>query len=92
MDDKATINFGLRTPHLKRDVTNNLSEGNTYGTYRIQKTYSDGPAAAGRPLPHHQRRPDLRVDRQEHESAAELRVSVTRHQRQIINGVASPEG
>ncbi|CAH0163069.1 hypothetical protein SRABI118_00808 [Massilia sp. Bi118] len=39
-DDKATFNFGVRTPHLKRDVTNNVSEGNTYGTYRIAKTYS----------------------------------------------------
>lgn len=40
LDDKATINFGVRTPHLKRDVTNNLSEGNTFGTYRLAKTYS----------------------------------------------------
>jgi len=40
LDDKATFNFGLRTPHIKRDLTNYASEGNTYSTYRLAKTYS----------------------------------------------------
>jgi iron complex outermembrane receptor protein len=39
LDDKATINVGLRTPHIKRDVTNFAGEGNTAGTYRIARTY-----------------------------------------------------
>jgi iron complex outermembrane receptor protein len=37
--DKATINVGVRTPHIKRDVTNYANEGNLYGTYRIARTY-----------------------------------------------------
>jgi iron complex outermembrane receptor protein len=39
LEDKATFNFGLRTPYIKRDVTNFASEGNTFGTYRLEKTY-----------------------------------------------------
>jgi iron complex outermembrane receptor protein len=36
---EATFNIGVRTPHIKRDVTNYANEGNTYGTYNIQRTY-----------------------------------------------------
>jgi iron complex outermembrane receptor protein len=39
LDDKATINVGLRTPHIKRDLTNFASEGNSAGTYRLVRTY-----------------------------------------------------
>jgi len=43
LDDKVNINVGLRTPHIKRDVTNYASEGNAtgFGTYRIINTYKD---------------------------------------------------
>jgi len=39
LDDKASINVGLRTPHIKRDLTNFAGEGNTAGTYEIVRTY-----------------------------------------------------
>jgi iron complex outermembrane receptor protein len=40
LDDKASINIGVRNPHIKRDVTNFASEANTVGTYNIARTYS----------------------------------------------------
>jgi len=40
MDDKLKINVGVRTPHIKRDVTNYASEGNPNATYNISKTYT----------------------------------------------------
>jgi iron complex outermembrane receptor protein len=39
LDDKATINIGVRNPHIKRDVTNFGSEGNSFGTYQIVRSY-----------------------------------------------------
>ena len=39
MDDKLKINVGVRTPHVKRDVTNYSSEGNANATYNITRTY-----------------------------------------------------
>jgi iron complex outermembrane receptor protein len=39
LNDKATFNIGVRDPHIKRDVTNYLSEGNTNQTYRIERSY-----------------------------------------------------
>jgi iron complex outermembrane receptor protein len=39
LGDKATFNIGVRTPHIKRDVTNYANEGNLFGTYRIARTY-----------------------------------------------------
>jgi len=41
MDDKATINFGLRTPNIERDFTNYASEANQNATYNIVKKYKD---------------------------------------------------
>jgi iron complex outermembrane receptor protein len=41
MDNKALINIGLRTPHIKRDFTNFKSEGNLNETYQIEKTYKE---------------------------------------------------
>lgn len=41
MDDKLTINAGIRLPHVKRDFTNYASFGTNSGTYyRIVKSYS----------------------------------------------------
>ncbi|OEZ62500.1 TonB-dependent receptor [Duganella sp. HH105] len=46
IDDKLTVNVGLRTPHVKRDFTNYANEGtvqtspNSGVTYRYNKTYS----------------------------------------------------
>ena len=39
LDDKALVNIGLRTPHIKRDFTNFSSEGNQNATYKIERTY-----------------------------------------------------
>jgi len=39
LDNKALINIGLRTPHIKRDFTNYTSEGNLNKTYQIERTY-----------------------------------------------------
>jgi iron complex outermembrane receptor protein len=41
LDDKGTINIGVRTPFIDRDFTNYASEGNQNPTYRIKKTYHD---------------------------------------------------
>jgi iron complex outermembrane receptor protein len=41
MDDRATINLGLRTPNIERDFTNFASEGNQNATYNIVKKYKD---------------------------------------------------
>ena len=42
MDDKLTINIGVRTPHIKRDFTNFANEGANSGTtYHIEKSYND---------------------------------------------------
>lgn len=47
MNDKLTINVGVRAPHVKRDFTNFANEGNSQSapnsglTYRYEKTYSD---------------------------------------------------
>lgn len=40
LDDKASINIGVRNPHIKRDVTNFAGENNTVGTYQIARTYT----------------------------------------------------
>ncbi|MET0857347.1 MAG: TonB-dependent receptor [Telluria sp.] len=40
LDSKALVNIGLRTPHIKRDLTNTSSEGNQNATYNIARTYS----------------------------------------------------
>jgi iron complex outermembrane recepter protein len=41
-NDKMTLNFGVRTPHIKRDFTNKANEGTTSGdTFRYVKTYND---------------------------------------------------
>lgn len=40
MGDRGNLSVGLRTPNVKRDVTNYANEGFTT-TYNIQKTYSD---------------------------------------------------
>nr|WP_229416576.1 TonB-dependent receptor [Massilia sp. PDC64] len=40
MDDKLTVNVGLRTPHIKRDFTNFANEGANVN-YHIQRTYDD---------------------------------------------------
>ena len=40
MDDKLTLNIGLRTPHIKRDFTNFANEGGAIG-YQIHREYSD---------------------------------------------------
>jgi iron complex outermembrane receptor protein len=39
LNDKALVNIGLRTPHIKRDFTNYASEANQNATYKIEKTY-----------------------------------------------------
>ncbi|MFL6676515.1 MAG: TonB-dependent receptor [Massilia sp.] len=39
LGEKATFNLGIRTPYIKRDVTNYANEGNPYGTYNIQRSY-----------------------------------------------------
>lgn len=39
-DDKLTLNFGLRTPHIKREFTNFANE-TTPVNYHISRTYSD---------------------------------------------------
>jgi iron complex outermembrane receptor protein len=41
MDDKLTLNLGVRTPNIERDFTNFSSEGNQNPTYRIVKKYND---------------------------------------------------
>lgn len=41
MDDRATINLGIRTPNIERDFTNFASEGNQNATYNIVKKYND---------------------------------------------------
>lgn len=41
VDDKLKINIGVRKPYIKRDFTNWVGEGNTNGTYHINKTYDD---------------------------------------------------
>lgn len=42
MDDRLTLNVGVRTPHIKRDFTNVANEGFNSGvTYQIEKTYND---------------------------------------------------
>ncbi|MFZ6672730.1 TonB-dependent receptor [Undibacterium sp. Xuan67W] len=40
MDDKLSLNFGVRAPTMKRDFTNYASEGSGVG-YNIKKTYSE---------------------------------------------------
>jgi iron complex outermembrane receptor protein len=40
MDDKLTVNLGLRTPHIKRDFYNYANEGANVN-YNIKRTYSD---------------------------------------------------
>jgi iron complex outermembrane receptor protein len=39
LDNKALINIGVRTPHVKRDLTNFSSEGNQNATYEIVRSY-----------------------------------------------------
>jgi iron complex outermembrane receptor protein len=39
LDNKALINIGFRTPHIKRDFTNYASEGSQTATYQIGRTY-----------------------------------------------------
>jgi iron complex outermembrane receptor protein len=39
LDSKFLVNVGLRTPHIKRDVTNFSSEGNQNATYNFVRTY-----------------------------------------------------
>jgi iron complex outermembrane receptor protein len=39
MDDKLTLNFGLRTPHIKRDFTNFANESAAVN-YGVSRTYS----------------------------------------------------
>jgi len=45
MNDKLSINVGLRTPHVKRDFTNYANEGGTLPTYNttynVNETYSE---------------------------------------------------
>ena len=42
MNDKLTVNFGVRAPTMKRDFTNYANEGSNSGTtYRIEKKYSE---------------------------------------------------
>jgi len=40
MDDKLTVNVGLRTPHIKRDFKNFVNEGAPV-TYHVERSYSD---------------------------------------------------
>lgn len=39
MDDRLKVNIGVRTPRIKRDVTNYSSEANANPTYNITRTY-----------------------------------------------------
>lgn len=39
MDDKLTLNFGLRTPHIKRDFVNYANE-TAYVNYGVSRSYS----------------------------------------------------
>ncbi|MFZ6819273.1 TonB-dependent receptor [Undibacterium sp. Ji22W] len=42
MNDKLTINVGVRAPNMKRDFTNRANEGTNSGVdYRIEKSYSE---------------------------------------------------
>jgi iron complex outermembrane receptor protein len=44
MDDRLTLNFGVRTPHIKRDFTNYANEGSlplSATQYSFVKTYDD---------------------------------------------------
>ena len=42
LDDRLTVNVGVRTPRIKRDFTNIGNEGFNSGiTYQIEKTYTD---------------------------------------------------
>lgn len=41
MEDKLTLNLGLRTPNIERDFTNFASEANQNPTYNIVKKYKD---------------------------------------------------
>ncbi|HZV63920.1 MAG TPA: TonB-dependent receptor [Telluria sp.] len=42
MNDRLTLNVGVRTPFVDRDFTNNANEGTNSGTtYRIEKKYHD---------------------------------------------------
>ena len=41
MDDRLTLNLGVRTPNIERDFTNFASEGNQNPTYNIVKKYKD---------------------------------------------------
>ena len=42
LNDKLTLNVGVRTPFVDRDFTNNANEGTNSGTtYRIEKKYHD---------------------------------------------------
>jgi iron complex outermembrane receptor protein len=40
MDDALTVNFGVRTPHIKRDFNNYINEGAAVN-YQINRTYSE---------------------------------------------------
>jgi iron complex outermembrane receptor protein len=40
LDSRFLVNVGLRTPHIKRDVTNFASEGNQNPTYQIVRDYN----------------------------------------------------
>ncbi len=40
MDDKLTVNLGLRTPHIKRDFKNFANEGAPVN-YHVERSYSD---------------------------------------------------
>jgi iron complex outermembrane receptor protein len=40
MDDKMTVNVGIRTPHVKRDFTNYANEGSPV-SYNIKRSYND---------------------------------------------------
>ena len=40
MDDKLTVNVGLRTPHIKRDFQNFANEGAKVN-YHVERSYSD---------------------------------------------------
>ena len=39
LDGKALVNIGVRSPRIKRDLTNFSSEGNQNATYNIARTY-----------------------------------------------------
>lgn len=40
MDNKLLLNLGIRTPHVKRDFTNNASEANP-ASYRYEKSFNE---------------------------------------------------